>query len=297
MSTGDVLGGKYELIESIRPGRFGTFWRAVRLPERAPVSVKLLNPELFQEQKAVARFERETRLLGAFDHPNLLRVLDHGTTNGAPWVVTEPHEGRVLGDVIGELSLTLEGIADVGAQVARVLAAAHERGIVHRGLDPESVLLIEVPGQPVRVAVHDFGLAHQTDGQSMFDSTTLTGPDERLGRTEYWAPEYVSDNALDERTDLYALGIILFEMAAGQPPFVGSTLTVMHKHMRVEPPAPSSLTEQSVPAWFDGLVLAMLAKDPRHRPSNAAMVARALTERQWPLPALRPKKNTREPRR
>lgn len=294
---GDVVGGRYVLDAVLRSGRFGDFWTAVRRADRAAVIVKLLRPELFEEEKAVARFEREIRLLTAFEHPNLLRVLDHGRTSaGAPWIVTELHDGRLLGDVVGELSLTIDEIAEIGAQIARVLAAAHARGIVHRGLDPESVLLMPSRDGRTRVAVHDFGLAHQTESQHAVDQTTLTGAEERLGRTEYWAPEYVSDKALDERTDLYALGILLFEMATGQPPFVGSTLAVMNKHVTAPAPAPSTLSERPVPPWFDELVLALLAKDPRHRPPNAETAERALAERAWPIDSVRRKKSARPSR-
>jgi eukaryotic-like serine/threonine-protein kinase len=296
---GHVVAGRYELVAPLRAGRFGDFWRAMRLPERAPVVVKLIRTDLFEDEKSVARFERETRLLAAFDHPNLLKVLEHGVADGAPWIATEPHDGQVLGDLVGELSLTLEAIADIGMQLALVLAAAHERGIIHRGLDPDSILLVQQ--RPLRVAIHDFGLAHQAEGKSVQQQTTLTGADERLGRVEYWAPEYVSDHALDARTDLYALGILLFEMATGQPPFVGSSLAVMNKHVTTPAPAPSSLTESPLPAWFDALVTALLAKAPADRPATAAIVAQALRERRWPPdngPAdSRRKKTTSPPRR
>lgn len=288
--TGAVLVDRYRLESHLRPGRLGDFWRGVRLDDGAPVAVKLLKPELFKDPKAVARFERETRLLSAFRHPNLLQVYDLGVTSaGAPWIVTEPHDGRILSDAIAEMTLTTDAICDIGAQIARVLGAAHGRGIVHRGLDSEAIVLVRRvdPGIPParrseRVAVQDFGLAHLVSAFHPAEPA-LTGAGERLGRYEYWAPEYVEDHIVDAQSDLYVLGVLLFEMATGQPPFVGPAVSVLRKHVDETPWAPSELAEQPVPPWLDGLVLALLAKNPADRPSSADRVAQALVARRWPL--------------
>lgn len=285
---GAVLVDRYRLDRRLRPGRLGDFWRGTRLDDGAPVAVKLLKPELFTDPKAVARFERETRLLSAFRHPNLLHVYDLGTTSsGAPWIVTEPHDGRILSDAIAEMTLTVDAICDIGAQIARVLGAAHARGIVHRGLDSEAIVLVrrEDPHIPAarrseRVAVQDFGLAYLTASVHPTEPA-LTGAGERLGRYEYWAPEYVEDHVLDAQSDLYVLGILLFEMATGQPPFVGPAVSVLRKHVAEQPWAPSELAEQPVPPWLDALVLALLAKNPEERPSSADRVAQALVARRW----------------
>jgi eukaryotic-like serine/threonine-protein kinase len=279
--AGTVLADRYRVEAKVRPGRLGDFWRGTRLADRAEVAIKMLKPELFQDRKAVARFERETRLLSAFRHPNLLAVYEVGTTaTGAPWIVTEPHDGRILSDAVAEMSLSIDAICDIGAQIARVLASAHARGIVHRGLDSESILLMRRRNGTERVAVQDFGLAHLA-ASSHPTEPALTGQGERLGRYEYWAPEYVEDTVLDPQTDLYVLGVLLFEMATGQPPFVGPPITVLRKHVDEQPWAPSELAEQPVPAWLDALVLALLAKQPQDRPAGAAKVADALTNRRW----------------
>ncbi|MEZ4235665.1 MAG: serine/threonine-protein kinase [Myxococcota bacterium] len=284
--VGGVLNGRYKLTAHLRPGQFGDFWRGVRLTDGAPVAIKLLKPELFENPTAMARFSRETRLLASFSHPNLLRVLEYGrTSTGAPWVVTEPHDGRLLSDAVAELNLTIGDVCNIGAQIALVLAATHARGIIHRGLDPEAILLVRnAQGREV-VKLQDFGLAHlaRTRGPASTDPA-LTKVGERLGRYEYMAPEYIEEQVLDARTDLYVLGVILFEMLAGQPPFVGAPLMVLMKHVSDDPWAPSDLAEQDVPKWMDDLILSMLAKDARDRPQDAASVARALMERRWPVP-------------
>lgn len=283
--VGGVLAGRYQLTAHLRPGRFGDFWRGRRLADGAKVAIKILKPELFSDGRAMARFEREARLLSTFRHPNLLRVVDNGlTSTGVPWVVTEPHDGRLLSDAIGELSLTVEDLCRIGGQVAAVLGAAHERGIVHRGLDPEAILLVRDRKGVERVKVQDFGLAHISAEQrddGGWEEPALTQVGERLGRFEYMAPEYIEEQVLDARTDLYVLGVILFEVLTGQPPFVGNSLQVLAKHITEEPWAPSELCESPVPRWLDDLILDLLAKRPQDRPQSAREVERALLTRRW----------------
>ncbi|MCB9685642.1 MAG: serine/threonine protein kinase [Alphaproteobacteria bacterium] len=276
--VGGVVAGKYRLDEHLRPGRFGDFWLGTRLSDKAKVVVKLLKLENFSNDKAIQRFERETKVLSSLDHPNLLRVLDNGVTvGGAPWVVTEVHTGRMLSDDIAELDLSVERVAHIGAQIADVLAHAHSRGVIHRGLEPEAVLLVEVEGDRDRVKVLDFGLSNVDDSDIAEDGPQLTQVGERLGRFEYMAPEYVEEQVIDARTDLYALGILLFEMLTGQPPFVGRALSVMQKQVEEEPFPPSELAaEVEVPEWLDAVVLSLLAKNPDERPQSGADVARIL---------------------
>lgn len=279
--VGGVLVDRYEITAHLRPGRFGDFWEGRRLDGGDRVAIKLLKPKLFEDEKAMARFERETTLLATFHHDNLLEVLDHGRTHkGVPWLVTELHEGRPLSEVISELTLTVDQVRHIGSQIASVLAAAHIHGIIHRGLDPEAILLVEHDGDPYHVKMQDFGLAHLSDHPGQ-PALTVTG--ELLGRFEYMAPEYIEEEVLDVQTDLYGLGVILFEMLAGQPPFVGRPGEVLRKHVYEEPWAPSDLAEGDVPEWLDALILKLLSKDPSKRPSSGQDVAQALRTQGWPL--------------
>lgn len=283
--VGGVLAGKYRLDAFLRPGRFGDFWRGTRLVDGSPVAIKLLKLSLFSDAKAGRRFEREAKVLAHLRHPNLLRVLDHGTTDeGVAWVVTEPHAGRLLSDDISELNLTLDRVCHIAAQIADVLALAHAKGIIHRGLDPDAVLIVQERADPDRVKVQDFGLAHVGRSELAEEGApTLTQVGERLGRCEYMAPEYIEDQIVDARTDLYVLGILIFEMLTGQPPFVGRSVQVMTKQVEEAPYAPSELAaEVEVPAWLDALVLALLEKDPNARPQSGAAVAQALRARVFP---------------
>ncbi len=280
--AGTVLVDKYTLIEKSRQGRFGDFWKATRIEDGAVVLVKLLRPELFMDGEAIRRFQRETRVMAKFDHPNVLRVLDHGRNDmGDPYVVTEYVEGRVLADHISDLEIDLDGVCHIASQIAMVLGSAHQRGIIHRGLTPDEILLCQVGSDRERVKVLDFGLAHHT---STSGEIGLTQVGQRLGKCEYMAPEYIEEFELTALSDVYVLGIITFEMLAGQPPFVGRAMSVMSKHVEEEPWPPSEIAaEVEVPKWLDDLILAMLAKDPAERPQDALAVARAFTIQAWPI--------------
>jgi serine/threonine protein kinase len=280
--SGTVLVGKYKLTAKAREGRFGEFWKAIRVADSCEVMVKLLKPELFMDGEAIRRFQRETRVMANFQHPNVLRVLDHGRNDmGDPYVVTEHVEGRVLADHISDLEIDLNGVCHIASQIAMVLGSAHELGIFHRGLTPDEILLCQVGADKERVKVLDFGLAHHTSSSG---EVGLTQVGQRLGKCEYMAPEYIEEFELTALTDVYVLGIIIFEMLTGQPPFVGRALAVMTKHIEEEPWPPSDLAaEVEVPTWLDDLVLSMLAKDPAERPQDALAVARALTVQAWPI--------------
>jgi serine/threonine-protein kinase len=278
--AGSILGEKFQMLEQEdRSSKYGQFWRAKKIADDSLVSVRLLKPELFRDPHATVRFERETRVLRKFRHPNLLQVVSHGRTDeGLAYLVTEYREGRSLGDEIGELPV--ETVCHIAMQIAAVLAAAHSQGIVHRGLEPDAILLCENGADPNHVKVLDFGLAHMTT-DSGEAQVTLAG--QRIGKAEYLAPEYIRDQQLDARSDVYVLGILTFEMLIGQPPFVGPMAKVLRKHLDDTPWTPSELCEEEVPEWLDTLVLACLAKSPADRPQTGLQVARAFAYRQFPM--------------
>lgn len=277
---GTELGGRYALVEPQRSGKYGDIWTATTTDSEL-VSVKLLKPELFLDEQATLRFERETKLLRKFTHPNLLRVIDSGRTDqGLPYLVLEHKEGRLLSTDIGELALSVDKVCHVAMQIAAVLAAAHSRGIVHRGLNPDAILLCHHNGDDDHVKVLDFGMAHLTPETG---EAQVTRVGQRLGQPEYMAPEYISSFTLDARTDVYVLGTITFEMLTGQPPFVGRAQSVLLQHMEKAPWRPSEMSEQDVPDWLDELVVAMLAKDPNQRPQRGLAVARAFMYRRYPV--------------
>jgi len=277
---GGVLAGKYKLLAHIEEGKYGDFWKAEDTKKGGVVSIKLLKPELFSDPQAFKRFEREAELLSELRHPNLLRVLDHGRTpSDVPYVVTEYLTGRLLSEELGD-SLGVNEVAYVGAQIAAVLYAVHREGIVHRGIEPGAIFLCEAYGDKHHVKVLDFGVAHLDE---MYGGEELTQVGQRLGHVEYMAPEYIENFVLNPKTDLYALGILMFEMLCGQPPFVGRQRDVMAKQISEKPYRASELCEQEIPAYLDNLIGALLEKDPANRPENALIVGKALIARRFPL--------------
>jgi serine/threonine-protein kinase len=276
------IGGRYEVDSFLRPGRFGDLWRARRADDGALVELKLMKPELFKDGEAIRRFQREVRLLLQFEHPYLLRVLDSGTTGkGDPYLVLEHKGGALLSDVVGQGPLPLERVRTIGAQVARVLAAASAKGIVHRGLCPEAILVLD-GGDDVKVL--DFGLAlpDVDEGPDEGGEPRLTDIGQRVGDPAYMAPEYVDSFTSDAATAAYALGVLLYELLTGDPPFTGRAMDVLEAHC-TRAPDPPSARRPGVPAWMDAVVLALLRKAPADRP-EATAVARALVAGQWPPP-------------
>jgi serine/threonine protein kinase len=270
----EPMGG-IEVDGFLRPGRFGDLWVGRDLKGER-VALKLMKPELFKDGEAIRRFQREVRLLLSFRHPNLLRVLDHGTTAaGDPFLVMECVEGTPLSDLVARGPLPIERVARIGVQVARVLAAAAARGIVHRGLTPEAILVHADDD----VKVLDFGLATMLAGVDgdLAGELRLTDRGQRVGEPGYMAPEYIDRFCSDPRSDVYALGILLYELATGDPPFAGRPQEVLDAHVSVAPQAPSARTP-GLPGWFDRLVLAMLAKAPEGRPHAVAVVRELETQ-------------------
>ncbi len=290
--TGLVIHGKYRITGFLRHGRMGDIFVARRTDNNERVQVKLLDPSLFGEAEAIARFERETRVTSTLNHPCTLVVLDYGRTEQKmqPFLVMEYVEGELLSDVIEDVEeMDPERCAYIAAQMALALIGAHDLGVIHRDLAPQNVLVAEVAGQKDAVKVLEFGLSRVSTGSG---DESLTAVGVRIGTPYYMAPEYIEDYALDHRADLYALGIVMYEMLTGSPPFTGRPYKVMDLHL-TEPPPKASAINKRVPEWIDSLILDLLEKDPEKRIQTAQQVVdrieRGLGERlntvQQSLPA------------
>jgi serine/threonine protein kinase len=167
-------------------------------------------------------------------------------------------EGRVLSDLVADLEMSVPTACDIAAQLADVLDATHAQGNLHRGLHPDAIVL------------------HPRDDGGW--TVRVEPADGRAPRTESMAPESIADGRFDARSDLYALGNLLFEMLTGQPPFVGRSVQVLRKHVEEVPAKVSELSTEDVPQWLDEIVASLLAKDPAARPATAAEVAEALRD-------------------
>jgi serine/threonine-protein kinase len=273
--TAPHVGDRYEIVSFRGAGRFGELWQGRRRDDGGLVLVKVLSHDRFPDEETVKRFGREVELLRRFTHPYLPRVVAEGRTDeGDPFLVLVHEEGRLLSDVLAEGPLPIDRIRRIGAQLARLVAAASVKGIVHRGITPSAILLSPEDG----VKVLDFGFARMLAGA---ESEPVTEIGARVGEPAYMAPETIEDFRTDSGTDLYGLGVLLYEIVAGRPPFVGTALEVLDAHTR-DRPASLTAHRSDVPPWLDALVLALLAKRPEERPEPTA-VARALVSGHWPL--------------
>ena len=270
--------GHYRLDDAIGRGGMGEVYRAFDTKLNRPVAVKVMRESSGERQRSVLRFLREARAASALNHPNIVTIHDAGETPaGAHFIVQEFIEGRTLRSLLEE-PMPFARVVDIGRQVARALAAAHAAGIVHRDVKPENVM---VRGDGY-VKVLDFGLARVADPAGGSHSTHTnedTAPDTLLGTTAYMSPEAAGASQAGPPADVFALGIVLYEMAAGRRPFVAATSIGVLAAIVAEHPLPLARVNPSIPYVFDDLVLRMLAKEPDRRPA-AGEVAELLTELQ-----------------
>jgi eukaryotic-like serine/threonine-protein kinase len=270
-----VLGDRYRLVERIASGGMGTVWRAEDTVLRRPVAVKVLNEGLSSDERFVERFRREAKAAGGLLHPNVAGVYDYGEEGGRPFIVMELIDGETLAEALVRRGrLDPDEVADVGAQVADALAAAHAAGIVHRDVKPANVML--TAGGHVQVM--DFGIAAAESG------TGLTGTGMVMGTARYIAPEQALGNPATPASDLYSLGVVLYELLTGAPPFDrGTPLATAMAHVK-EDPVPLATARPDTPPRLAALVEGCLAKDPGDRPGSAAELAAALREERAPEP-------------
>src|SRR6478736_7851161 len=208
--------GPYEVVSPLGAGGMGVVYRARDTRLGRDVAIKVLPPDVADDPDRLARFQREARATAALSHPNVLAVFDVGTQDGTTFMVTELVRGQTLRELSREQRLPAARVVELGAQIARGLAAAHAAGIIHRDLKPENVPVTE-SGQ---AKILDFGLAKSTTAPTDQATTTQhTTPGVVLGTAGYMAPEQVRGQDVDTRADVFALGIVLYELASGRPAF------------------------------------------------------------------------------
>jgi serine/threonine-protein kinase len=254
--VGEVIAGRYELEELVGTGGMSSVFRARdRLLERR-VALKVLHEHYTDDEGYVERFRREARVVAQLSHPNIVTVIDRGEDEGRQFIVFELVEGRTLKDLLEEEGrLPVRPALEIALQVARGLAFAHEHGLVHRDVKPQNVIL----NGDGRAKVTDFGIARSRDIQGV----TQTGM--VLGTSNYVAPEQAQGGKVDRATDVYSLGVVLFELLTGEVPFLGeSFVAVAMRH--VNEPAPSVRERRpDVPARVARAVDRALEKDPAAR--------------------------------
>lgn len=266
------LIGRYRLIEMVGKGGMGEVWRAFHPTLKTEVALKLTTHNGANE---LGRFEREIAALTAITHPGVVKIFDCGITEeGFIFYTMELLQGRTLRERIDDVPpLTLRETGEIIQQVASALHEAHSHGIVHRDIKPENILLVARPDGGVQAKLIDFGIATQ---QTLVPSSTLTETGSVLGTPVFLAPEQALGEAVDGRTDVYALGAVLFACLTGRPPFVEATLTAMLLAHAQKPPPPPSLFVAGLPAGVDDVVLRCLQKNPAARFATAKEMGEAV---------------------
>jgi beta-lactam-binding protein with PASTA domain/tRNA A-37 threonylcarbamoyl transferase component Bud32 len=260
-NTPRIFSERYELNHLIARGGMAEVYRAHdRLLDR-PVALKVLFPELSIDRSFVERFRREAQAAANLSDPNIVPVFDWGEDTGTYFIVMEFIDGRPLSAILKTAGpLSADRTADIGAHVAAALGYAHKHGVIHRDVKPGNVLITDEG----RVKVTDFGIARAINTE---ESLTQTGA--VMGTATYFSPEQAEGMGVDARSDIYSLGVVLYEMATGRPPFLGDTpVAVASKHVRDHPPAPRELNP-SIPPTFEAIILKAMAKDPAHRYATA----------------------------
>jgi serine/threonine protein kinase len=256
---------RYEFVERLGGGAMGVVYRARHTELDRFFAIKVLYGEIGANKSLVGRFRREAQAVSKISHPNIISVVDFGTTdNGLNFLVMENVDGETLSDTLArEGALTLERSAWITTQLASALGAAHRLGFIHRDVKPTNVMLIGDPGLEA-VKLLDFGIVGITDGQN---TTKLTGTGRIVGTPRYMSPEQSRGSNVGPAADLYSLGIILYEMISGQVPFPGEIMAdVLIQHSTSTPPdLPPS-------RGLDRLAMWLLEKKPEDRPSDANLV-------------------------
>lgn len=260
--------GRYEILAELGRGAMGVVYKAIDPLIDRTVAIKTIQLDLSRDELAnfEERFYREAKSAGRLNHPNIVTIYDVGKTDNIAYMAMEFLEGQLLKEILDvHTAMSIDRIADIAAQVADGLAYAHENGIVHRDIKPANIMLVR--GNVVKIT--DFGIAQMPSG-----SRTLAGT--VMGSPKYMAPEQVAGTAVDGRSDLFSLGVVLYEMLTGEPPFDGDNInTTMYRIVNETPVPPKTLTPR-VPDVFNTIVAKALAKHPDERYQSARELAHDL---------------------
>jgi serine/threonine protein kinase len=272
--AGALIDGAYRVTRKVSSGSMGTVYEAVQLRLNRRVAVKMIAPDLADDPESLGRFRREVKILSRLAHPNVVQLLDFGTTvSGQPYLVTEYLEGEDLEDRLHRYKvLPLDRVLGIVRQVASALAAIHAKGIVHRDLKPANVCLLTIDGTPDFVKVIDFGIS-----KIRMSETGLTAPASLMGTPQYMSPEQAAGRVedVDHRSDQWALGCIAWRMLGGKPPFTGRHVIELIRNIESEEPPPLQDAAPHLPIELDKVLRRALAKRRASRYPTVRAFARA----------------------
>ncbi len=273
--SGTVIDGRYQLEKLIGRGAMADVYRAHDAHERTAVAVKILRGQQARDQEAVARFQREAEVQGQIRHRNVAAIYGGGATDTAePYIVVELLRGHSLRALLKQQGAVHPSRAlSYTWQALQGLHAVHERGILHRDLKPANLMLEPSPGVVERVVLIDFGFAAFEGGAK------LTQRGHVVGSLTYLAPERLRGKPADPRSDLYAMGVSLYELLAGRPPFAGADdFELISAHLHDDPPPLSVAAAVELPTEVIEVVERALAKEPDHRHTDAGVMAAAIEQ-------------------
>jgi serine/threonine protein kinase len=276
LATGSTFAGRYQIIEELGRGGMGKVYKVYDKEIKEKVALKLIKPEIASDEKTIERFRNEIRLARRIVHKNVGRMYDLSKEKSAYYITMEFVSGEDLKGLTRRVSLDIGTIISIFKQVCEGLSEAHKSGVIHRDLKPSNIM-IDREGS---VRIMDFGIARSLQAKG------ITGTGIMIGTPEYMSPEQVEGKEIDQRTDIYSLGVILYEIVTGQLPFDGETpfsIAMKHKSEAFTPP---QLLNPGIPDGLNDLILKCLEKDKKKRYQTAEQVAEAIgeIEKKIPLP-------------
>lgn len=261
LEAGDELGHRYRIDSMLGQGGMGRVYKAYDKELDRPIALKVLQPELTNDSNAMQRFKQELLLASRISHKNILRIHDLGEADNVKFISMAFVDGPDLHHLLRSGRLSIERAQNIAQQLCDALDAAHSEGIIHRDLKPQNILM----GANDHVYVSDFGLAKSLESST--SGMTRTG--QYLGTPRYMSPEQVEAGQVDQRTDLYALGLILFEMVTGEDAFKGdSTLQIMYRRVKEKAPDPKQINRE-LPDYLARIISRCLERNPEHRYQEA----------------------------
>lgn len=269
MNDKNVLAGRYELIEKIGDGGMAIVYKAKDRLLKRFIAVKILKPEFVQDVKFVENFRRESHAAASLSHPNIVSIYDVGQEGNINYIVMELVSGQTLNEVIkAEAPMDYRKAVEIIKQVASGLSAAHKKGIVHRDVKPHNILMTE----DGIAKITDFGIAKAVSNTTIVDSTK----ENVMGSVHYFSPEQAKGGNVDEKSDIYSLGMVLYEMLTGRVPFDGDNPVTIALMQINEPVTPPSVFNHNVPPGLERIVMKSVEKQPKQRFESADEMIDAL---------------------
>lgn len=294
MDVPQIIAGRFRIEYEIGRGGMGTVYRAIHLGLERPVAVKIIKPEFAGDRDVADRFLREARTMARLRHPHSAMIFDAGNLpDGRHFIVMEYVEGITLSDSLArECRFSAERAVSIAVQICDVLADAHQLNIIHRDLKPSNIMLNERGA-----CVLDFGVAKVLATSTEVTAThATTGSGQIIGTPRYMSPEQCLGQRVGARSDLYSLGVVLYEMLAGRPPFIDPLPSAVLVKQATAPPPPLPQMRQDVPRSLAMVVHALLAKRPEDRPRTAidvrALLEKSLRQSSHPAPEVDPLSST-----